>query len=144
MARKPHRPLRLVLGAICVVAAIALGISVLSYRNDSRAETTARGSRTSADVVGPTTLDPQAFEGEARKAYRIAAKRPDLLVNLHCYCGCDRTLGHRNLLDCYRDRHAASCEICIGEAQDADDMAKHGAAVGQIRESLQARYGQAH
>jgi hypothetical protein len=41
----------------------------------------------------------------------------------------------------YGGRHAASREICIGEAQDADDMAKHGAVVGQIRKAPQARYG---
>jgi hypothetical protein len=142
MDRKPLKPLRLVLCGICVEAAIALGISVLPYRNESRAETTARSN--SAEVVGPTTLDPQAFQGEAREAYRIAKKRPDLFMKLHCYCGCDRMRGHRNLLDCYRGRHAASCKICIGEAQDADDMARHGAVVGQIRKALQARYGQPH
>jgi Protein of unknown function with PCYCGC motif len=144
MDRKRPGPLRLVLCGICLAAAIAVLISILSYRNDTRAETTTRGNPTSAEALGPTTLDPQAFQGEAREAYKIAKQRPDLFMKLHCYCGCDRTLGHRNLLDCYRVRHAASCEICIGEAQDADAMAKHGAVVAQIREALQARYGQLH
>ena len=54
------------------------------------------------------TLDPMQFTGEVREAYKVAQENPDLLAQLHCYCGCDRINGHKNLLDCYRSRHAAS------------------------------------
>jgi Protein of unknown function with PCYCGC motif len=144
MNREHHNRFALPLAMVSAASVLALGFCVLSYRSDTRAETHAPGDDGSQELVGPITLDPKAFAGPASEAYRIARKRPDLLAKLHCYCGCDRVLGHRNLLDCYRSTHAASCEICIGEARDADDMAIRGSVVHEIREVLRARYGQSY
>jgi hypothetical protein len=86
------------------------------------------------------TLDPKQFQGDVRKAYQVAQDDPALLAQLHCYCGCDKADGHRNLLDCYRTEHGAHCEICVGEANDAEAMAKRGMSIDQIRDALRARY----
>ncbi|SRR5271166_1432654 len=86
------------------------------------------------------TLDPQEFQGNARDAYKVAERNPALLAQLHCYCGCDKLLGHKNLLDCYRDTHASRCAICMGEALDAGPMANRGVPIEQIRDALRARY----
>jgi len=86
------------------------------------------------------TLDPSGFEGNARRSYQIARQKPSLLAQLHCYCGCDKVLGHRSLLDCYRDKHAASCATCMGEAIDSNQMNDRGSPVEQIRDALRARY----
>jgi|SRR5215472_10625486 len=86
------------------------------------------------------TLDPRQFQGEVRQAYEVAQDRPALLAQLHCYCGCDKADGHRNLLDCYRTQHGAHCEICVGEANDAEAMAKRGMPIEAIRDALRARY----
>ncbi len=86
------------------------------------------------------TLDPKQFQGEVRKAYQVAQDDPALLAQLHCYCGCDKADGHRNLLDCYRTEHGAHCEICVGEANDAEAMAKRGMSIDAIRDALRARY----
>jgi uncharacterized protein with PCYCGC motif len=59
---------------------------------------------------------------------------------LHCYCGCDKTDGHKNLLDCFRDTHGSTCAICCGEARDAEAMAGRGMPIEQIRDALRARY----
>jgi hypothetical protein len=86
------------------------------------------------------TLDPKNFQGNVREAYEIAERDPTLLSQLHCYCGCDKTLGHKVLLDCYRDMHGSKCAICVGEAHDAESMASKGTPVEQIRDALRARY----
>ncbi len=86
------------------------------------------------------TLDPKLFQGEVRKAYEVAERNPALLAQLHCYCGCDRTEGHKNLLDCFRDKHGSSCATCTGEAIEADTLANQGMPVEQIRDALRARY----
>ena len=138
-AATPSRRRRIVAIATCAALAIALAGGLLWYRNESRAAEARATSRNAANLP-LITLDPQAFEGEARETYRIAREHPELLAKLHCYCRCDERLGHRNLLDCYRDNHAASCGICMGEARDADQMAKEGTSVEQIRETLKARY----
>lgn len=54
----------------------------------------------------PATLSPDLFSGAVRDGYIIAQTIPDVLVGLHCYCGCDRSMGHGNLLDCFVDDHA--------------------------------------
>jgi hypothetical protein len=86
------------------------------------------------------TLDPANFQGPVREAYEVAEKDPALLAQLHCYCGCDKTDGHKNLLDCFRDTHGSTCAICCGEARDAESMATRGVAIEQIRDALRARY----
>ena len=55
----------------------------------------------------PTTLSPELFTGEVKAGYIIAQTIPDVLAELHCYCGCDKSVGHGNLLDCFVDSHAA-------------------------------------
>ncbi len=102
--------------------------------------TTRQASETHAVADLRRTLDPGQFQGEVREAYKVAQENPDLLAQLYCYCGCDRTLGHKNLLDCYRDHHAASCAICTGEALEAKKLFDQGASIETIRASLQARY----
>ncbi|HEY6395133.1 MAG TPA: CYCXC family (seleno)protein, partial [Candidatus Binataceae bacterium] len=82
------------------------------------------------------TLDPNLFKGEVKQAYQVAERDPALLAQMHCYCGCDRIQGHKNLLDCFRDTHGSTCAICVGEAREADTLAKQGLPVDQIRDAL--------
>ena len=86
------------------------------------------------------TLDPDQYVGPVKQAYQVAEKSPALLAQLHCYCGCDRTLGHQNLLDCYRGDHASKCEICVGEALMAEQLSEQGSPVEQIRDALRRHY----
>jgi len=55
----------------------------------------------------PTPLSADLFQGRARAAYKAAAEMPEVLAQLACYCGCDKSRGHRNLLDCFVDDHGA-------------------------------------
>jgi hypothetical protein len=120
-------------GTVVVLAAIYFGASALFARRS--AEIPVAG-----DYHNVVTLDPAMFKGPVHEAYRIARENPGLLAQLHCYCGCDRQEGHNNLLDCYRDNHASHCQICVGEAIDAERMYKEGTPVEQIRDALRARY----
>jgi len=54
------------------------------------------------------TLEPARFTGKAARAHRVAREIPDVLDQLHCYCGCDRDVRHVSLLSCYVDGHAAT------------------------------------
>jgi Protein of unknown function with PCYCGC motif len=91
-------------------------------------------------LSGRPVLNPLMFVGPAREAYIVAQQNPWLLAQLWCYCGCDRTSGHRCLLDCYRDYHGATCAICTGEALEANQLFNEGSPVEQIREALRARF----
>jgi hypothetical protein len=54
------------------------------------------------------TLDPAQFVGKARLAHQVAREIPDVLDRLYCYCECDKHIGHKSLLSCYTDGHAAT------------------------------------
>jgi hypothetical protein len=54
------------------------------------------------------TLDPALFVGKARFTHQIAREIPDVLDQLYCYCECDKHVGHKSLLSCYTDGHAAT------------------------------------
>jgi hypothetical protein len=47
--------------------------------------------------------------------------------------------GHQNLLDCYRDRHGETCELCTAEALLARQMSQRGSMVAQIRDAIRQR-----
>jgi len=88
------------------------------------------------------TLDPNQFVGPVKEAYKFAEQHPEILAELHCYCGCDKAEGHQNLLDCYRGMHGASCEICTGEALLAKRMTDQGSPVDQIRDAIRRNFAQ--
>jgi len=54
----------------------------------------------------PTTISPALFQGKTAQAYRIAREVPELIEQMSCYCGCNKSHSHQNNLDCYVDRHA--------------------------------------
>lgn len=57
----------------------------------------------------PMTLNPANFDNpDVKVAYQAAKEAPEALENVACYCGCFRTSGHRNNLDCFTDNHGAT------------------------------------
>jgi hypothetical protein len=86
------------------------------------------------------TLDPNLFVGDVKHAYQVAERDPALLAQMHCYCGCDKTNNHKNLLDCFRDDHGSHCPICTGEAVMAERLAGQGMPIEKVRDSIRDRY----
>ncbi len=103
---------------------------------------TSRAADSKADPksANGVTLDPKLFVGQVRQAYSIAEQNPMLLKQLDCYCGCYKTDGHKSLLDCYRSRHGATCQICTNEVLDASRMFDSGMTPEQIKEALRRQY----
>jgi len=135
------------LGVIAAVVVMAAGAYAFFGSRDvaTGAASTLSGSGPECCKNDPAsklrlTLDPELFAGDVRKAYQVAQDEPALLAQLHCYCGCDKLLAHKALLDCFRDKHGATCAICIGEAVEAQQLAKQGMPIEQIRDALRARF----
>lgn len=120
------------LGAVALAGAAAYA----GRSNREPANGAASGSCCPGGSSQRMTLDPGLFKGPVRDAYEVAERDPALLAQLHCYCGCDQTDGHQNLLDCFRDRHGATCAICVSEARYALDLAGQGVPIEQIRDIL--------
>ena len=128
----PRSRTGLLLGAVSALLVALMGVAVYYARAANQAPPV------SADLV---TLDPNQFTGDVHEAYVVAREHPELLAQLDCYCGCEQHEGHKNLLDCYRTNHGATCDTCTGEAVTAGRLADQGMPVDQIRTALRAQYG---
>jgi len=102
----------------------------------------AQPAQTPATSALPTPLPSELFQGRAREAYAAAAEIPDVLAGLSCYCGCKKSYGHRHLLDCFTDDHAATCGHCINEALDAHTLFMTGTPPDEIRKFIDEKYGE--
>jgi len=85
-----------------------------------------------------------------RATYEFAARHPEVMKYVPCFCGCERG-GHQDNHDCFVagrenkrvtswDTHAIGCEICVDVAHQALQMHNSGASVAAIRASIEKRY----
>jgi hypothetical protein len=86
-----------------------------------------------------------------RAAYEFAARHPEVMHYVPCFCGCERG-GHKDNHDCFvsgRDAanhvtawepHGLVCEICLGVAQQARQMHESGASITAIRAAIEQKY----
>ncbi len=86
-------------------------------------------------------LSPAYFIGQTARAYRVAKEIPQVLDSLYCYCQCERNIGHKSLLSCYTDQHAAYCDICQNEALRAYELYKDGKDTVTIRKAIDREFG---
>ena len=133
--RRPRSNRRWIIAALAAVVIVSIGAAAWTMRSGADPS----GAIAKSERL---TLDPARFNGAARQAYEVAEKNPALLAQLHCYCGCDKEIGHQSLLDCYRDEHGGHCPICTGEALEAAKLADEGLPVEQIRRVLREHYAQ--
>jgi len=94
----------------------------------------------------PKTLPPEQFtDPDVRKAYEVARDNPKLLMQMPCFCNCDRPgLDHKSLLSCFVDDHGANCDICINEAVTAAKLAGDNLSVEEVREKIIAEFSKGH
>jgi hypothetical protein len=85
----------------------------------------------------PETLDPAQFsDAQTRNIYTLAAKVKPVLYQEPCYCGCDKEVGHKSLLDCFTDYHGAHCILCKKEAAFTYRESQQGKSAAEIRKEI--------
>ncbi len=85
----------------------------------------------------PATMDPDLFtDPVVQNAYAIAAKIKKTLYQQPCYCHCDRSQGHKSLLDCFASKHGSGCGTCIYEDFYAFEQSRKGKTATQIRAGI--------
>ncbi len=72
--------------------------------------------------------------------YQEASEVPHVIDGIYCYCACSEHSGHHSLLDCFRDDHAARCDICLSEATMAHRMHQDGKSLDEIRDAVDRLY----
>ncbi len=121
------------------VALIVAAWLYTSYPNRSSSSQPSDGSAYVRRETKPT-LSPALFVGQTERAYQIAQEMPDMIDGLYCYCECDKHSGHRSLLSCYTDNHAANCDICQDEALEAAKLMKQGIGMAEIRSRIDGTF----
>lgn len=79
--------------------------------------------------------------------YRAAREAGAAYQAVPCFCGCEATLGHRNLYECFVMRdgawepHAAGCAVCIEESVRIQRMRERGFPHYLMRERIVDAFG---
>jgi hypothetical protein len=86
-----------------------------------------------------------------RQVYEFAARHPEIVRHVPCYCGCER-VGHNGNHDCFVktrassgavtewDTHGIGCAICVDVGLDAMSLFNAGASASQIRAAIDRKY----
>jgi len=141
----------LILSVTCGVAFAVFGASSLHAQNSSDQDPPAAPSPVSKvpkpavpayhaeppkDPL-PDTLDPAQFsDAQTRNIFTLAAKVKPVLYQQPCYCGCDKEVGHKSLLECFTDYHGAHCILCKKEAVFTYTESQHGKTAVEIRKEI--------
>ncbi len=88
-------------------------------------------------LQGSQLTGPNFQQAWQVKVYQDAAKIPNVLYQLPCYCHCDRALGHTSLRSCFAGLHGAECDVCAKEGFYAYRMTRKGWSPKQIREGIE-------
>ena len=96
------------------------------------------GGRSDASHV----LDPNQFsDRDIRHAYWVATQIPEVLNQLYCWCGCENRGVHRSNLQCFEDRMATDCAVCVGTAEIAFQMTQNGVRdAAKIQAAVDAKW----
>lgn len=85
---------------------------------------------------------------EVKMAYEFAARHPEVISYIPCFCGCERG-GHKSNESCFIasrkngitwDTHGINCEVCLHVALETMQMSNAGARVADIRKFIEAKY----
>jgi hypothetical protein len=98
------RTLSVVLGLVAVGGALFF----LTSGSEPPTRSSSVGGDSASRRESRPTLSPAVFVGKAARAHEVAARIPDVLDQLYCYCECDEHAGHKSLLSCFTDGHAAT------------------------------------
>jgi hypothetical protein len=98
------------------------------------------------------SFDPPRSMAVVQQVYEFAARHPEVLQYVPCYCGCERQ-GHTANHSCFVksratngrvtewDAHGMGCTICIDVARDALALFNTGAKPVAIRAAIDKKYG---
>ena len=153
---------------LIVVAALGLAGSVALLaagerpaQGDTRPRAATGAQRASSLPMRPhsgplPTLPRVSFEpprsmAVVQQVYEFAARHPEVLQYVPCYCGCER-VGHSANHSCFVksraadgrvtewDSHGIGCAVCIDVARDAMTLFNSGTRPAAIREAIDKKY----
>lgn len=135
------KPTSILCGAI--LCGLAFGVSIAASYPAARQAQSAEESVPAFHNEAPKgqlpeTLSPTQFSDiVVQNAYILAARAKKVLYQQPCYCYCDRSQGHKSLLDCFASTHGSGCGVCIREAVYSYEQSRQGKTAAQIRAGIE-------
>ena len=98
------------------------------------------------------SFEPPAPMNEIQQVYEFAARHPEVLQYMPCYCNCQQ-IGHTSNHSCFVksraangrvtewDSHGIGCGVCIAVGRDAMTLFKSGLKPIAIRAAIDKKYG---
>lgn len=141
-ARRPslRRPLLALMlaGAVVIVTACA---------PDGTDASVVRDGPVALGLAVPA-LDLEDVPASIADHYEFAGANRDVYDEVPCFCGCEESIGHRNLTACFVrsdgtgwDAHAAGCAVCVDESIAVRRLMADGAGVPTIRDAIITEFG---
>ena len=102
-------------------------------------------------ALPPVPFTPSRPMAIVQQVYEFAARHPEVLQHVPCYCGCER-MGHSGNHDCFVktrmangtvtewEPHGIGCAICLDVGRDAMSLFNTGSSVQQIRAAIEKKY----
>ena len=124
--------------AVVAVAALAASAQWSNPAADIPAYNVGAPKHALPPILAGDQLSGQYFQHSYQvEAYKMAAKVPNVLHQLPCYCHCDRALGHNSLHSCFEGTHGTVCSTCMREGVFAYQETQKGRTPAQIRTSIE-------
>lgn len=134
-------------GAVAGWCAVRVGNEPLGFVEAESVEVPSQPAAM-VEVAPGGVIDPADVPESVAVLYRAAHAHSDIFEAVPCFCGCEAMLGHRHLLDCFArpdggwEAHALGCGVCLGEAQQVEDLLAEGITdPGEIRAAVVSRWG---
>jgi len=134
----------------------------LNARQSSTAKAPVAADKAYAQKGSPATVqlpplptvsfDPVEPMPVLRQVYEFAARHPEVLQYIPCYCGCEQ-VGHKANHDCFVksraadgrvtqwDAHGMGCAVCLGVGRRAMALFNQGMSVAEIRATIDKEAG---
>jgi hypothetical protein len=102
-------------------------------------------------ALPPVPFTPSRPMAIVQQVYEFAARHPEVLQHVPCYCGCEQ-MGHNGNHDCFVkarlangtvtewEPHGIGCAICLDVGRDAMSLFNAGTSVQQIRAMIEKKY----
>lgn len=122
-----------------LIAACVFIAGVAATAQDNVKNTTGRMGCCPAHL-SDAVLPADQFSGKVAESYAAAKEIAGTCRKLFCYCGCDYTDNHTNLLDCFTTNTCDACPVCQNEVLEAYRLRHQGKALGAIQEIIDTRF----
>jgi hypothetical protein len=143
---------RILLGCAALVFAIVSSAAVAGAQRATIPVVPARPHVGTLPPLPRVSFQPSRPMAQVQQAYEFAARHPEVLQYMPCYCACER-IGHKGNHDCFVksrtaegrvtewDEHGIGCAICLQVGLDAMTLFNGGAKPADIRAAIDQKYG---